>query len=237
MSGVPWIWAAGVLAVNHAGLTIAGLWPRSTLLGENMRRLPFHGNRCIALTIDDGPHPQITPRVLDLLDQAQAKASFFCVGKQVLKYPSIAQEIVRRGHRIENHSFAHRHYFSMMGIRSLHKEIDQAQKAIQGVTGYNPHYFRAPAGLRSPLLDPVLQRLDLKLVSWTRRGFDTVCHQPSTILDRLQNNMAAGDILLLHDGNSAMTPSGQPIILEVLPLLLLHLKQSGLHSVALPVSF
>lgn len=235
VTGIPWQFAMGAIVANHAALTLAGLWPRSTVLGLNLRTLS--SNACLAsqvsITIDDGPNPSVTPAVLDILDTANAKASFFCIGRAVKAYPDLAREIVLRGHGIENHSFSHHHHFSFMGMRSLHDEISKAQDCIAQCTGYAPVFFRAPAGLRSPLLDPVLQDLNLSLVSWTRRGFDTVQKNPEVILNRLETRLAPGDILLLHDGNCAATSSGKPVVLEVLPALLASIQNKGLHSVPL----
>ena len=234
-AGVAWPWAVGGLIANHAVLTIAGLWPRSTLLGSNMLRLSRAAcdAQQIAITIDDGPNPQVTPAVLDILDAANAHATFFCIGKAVETYPQLAREIVRRGHTIENHSYAHRHHFSLMGLSQLHSEISRAQNVISQVTGQSPVYFRAPAGLRSPLLDPVLQSLNLQLVSWTRRGFDTVATDPDKVLKKLERNLSAGDILLLHDGNSASCANGKPVVLDVLPKLLATVQTRGLCAVSL----
>lgn len=233
---IPWPAGAGVLVINHAGLTLAGLWPRSTLLGKNLSKLPVCRSNAarVAITIDDGPDPEVTPLVLNILDETNSKASFFCVGSAVLANPILAREIIQRGHTIENHSFSHRHFFSLMGIGSLRKEINRAQHAIADTTGYIPVYFRAPAGLRNPLLDPVLQSLDLKLVSWTRRGFDTINKDPAQILDRLESKLEPDDILLLHDGNCAISAQGKPVILEVLPKLLVTLKQRGFQAISLP---
>jgi peptidoglycan-N-acetylglucosamine deacetylase len=235
VAGVAWPWAAGGLLANHAVLTIAGLWPRSSLLGSNMLRLSQAACNAqqMAITIDDGPNPQVTPAVLDILEAANAHATFFCIGKAVETHPQLAREIVRRGHTIENHSYAHRHHFSVMGLGQLRQEIGRAQDVITEVTGRSPAYFRAPAGLRSPLLDPVLQGLNLELVSWTRRGFDTVATNPNKVLRKLEKNLAAGDILLLHDGNAASSPNGKPVLLDVLPKLLATVRTRGLHAVSL----
>ena len=102
------------------------------------------------------------------------------------------------------------------------------------VTGQRPSCFRAPAGLRNPFLEPVLHRLGLSLVSWTRRGFDTREGDAQRVLARLTRGLAAGDILLLHDGNAARTARGEPVLLEVLPLLLERLRADGLRAVTLP---
>jgi peptidoglycan-N-acetylglucosamine deacetylase len=232
-----WPWALGALVVNHLGLTAAGLWPRSTLLGPNITRLSAAAARenNIALSFDDGPNPEITPWVLDQLDQHHAKATFFCVGAKVRAHPALAREIVARGHAIENHSNVHSHAFSFFGMANLKRDIDAAQHTIADITGRAPQLFRAPAGLRSPLLEPVLARAGLALCSWTRRGFDTVEKDPARVLQRLENDLAAGDILLLHDGNGALTARDQPVIKEVLPLLLqrfqaMQLKPTTIHT-------
>jgi peptidoglycan/xylan/chitin deacetylase (PgdA/CDA1 family) len=101
------------------------------------------------------------------------------------------------------------------------------------VTGSAPQFFRAPAGLRNPFLDPVLVRLKLRLASWTRRGFDTVSADADAVMRRLASPLQAGDILLLHDGHAARTRSGRPVILEVLPRLLETLSARQLKSVTL----
>jgi len=116
-----WPWSLGPIAADHLLLAGIGLWPRSTLLGSNWRRLPREAaaGGAVALTIDDGPDPEITPRVLDALDQHATKATFFCIGERVLRHAALAREIVRRGHAIENHSQRHVHSFSLMGLRAL----------------------------------------------------------------------------------------------------------------------
>jgi len=107
-----------------------------------------------------------------------------------------------------------------MSPAGIAAEIERAQDTIASVTGQRPQFFRAPAGLRSPFLEPVLSRMGLRLASWTRRGFDTVNPDPGVVLQRLTRGLQGGDILLLHDGHAASTSSGTPVILEVLPLLL-----------------
>ena len=230
-----WPWALGAVLADHALLTAAGLTPRSALLGPNWTRLPdaAAGRRELAITLDDGPDPRITPRVLDLLDERGAKATFFCIGERVQRHAEIAREMVRRGHAVENHSQRHVNHFSLLGPRSLVAEIERAQDTIGITTGQHPLFFRAPAGLRSPFLDPVLSRLGLRLASWTRRGFDTVSTRTEAVLGKLTRGLAAGDILLLHDGRAALTGTGVPVILEVLPRLLDALAVADLTPVTL----
>jgi peptidoglycan/xylan/chitin deacetylase (PgdA/CDA1 family) len=231
-------WALGAVVLNHAVLTAAGLWPRSSLLGPNLTHLPAASvaRGEIALTIDDGPDAEVTPRVLDQLDQAGARASFFCIAERARALPALTREIVARGHSVQNHSHAHRHNFSLLGPRGMAAEIERAQATLADITGIRPSCFRAPAGLRNPFLDPVLHRLGLRLVSWTRRGFDTRETDPQRVLMRLCEGLARGDILLLHDGHAARGAQGRAVVLDVLPLLLDRCRGDGLRTVTLPAA-
>ncbi|WP_295642665.1 polysaccharide deacetylase family protein [uncultured Methylibium sp.] len=228
-------WALGSVVANHAALTAAGLWPRSRWLGPNVTQLPA-GRAArgeIALTIDDGPDPEVTPRVLDLLDAQDVRATFFCIAERAREHAALTREIVARGHSVQNHSLAHRHNFSLLGPRGYEAELSRAQQLLADLTGQRPTCFRAPAGLRNPFLDPVLHRLGLHLVSWTRRGFDTRERSADRVLARLTQRLAGGDILLLHDGHAARAASGRPVLLDVLPLLLAQARAAGLHWVTL----
>ena len=230
-----WPWSLCAVVADHLLLTAAGLWPRSRLLGPNWTRLPAAagGAGAIAITIDDGPDPEVTPHVLALLEQHGARATFFCIGERVARHPGLARQIVRCGHGIENHSQRHLQRFSLLGPRALAREIGCAQQAIAAATGEVAQFFRAPAGLRNPFLEPVLARAGLRLVSWTRRGFDTVNGSAPRVLGKLTRHLADGDILLLHDGHAARTAAGGAVILEVLPPLLAAVAAARLTPITL----
>ena len=230
-----WRWALGAVLANHGVLTLAGLWPRSHWLGPNWTRLPAAAaaRNEIALTIDDGPDSIVTPRVLDLLDRYAAQATFFCVGEKAARYPDLCREIVRRGHAVENHSQHHRHYFALMGYSGLMRELQAAQDTLAAITGRRSVFFRAPAGLRNPFLDPVLARLGLQLASWSVRGFDTRISNVERVKHKLLGGLRAGAILLVHDGNAARTSGGLPVILEVLPTVLSAAAAANLRFVTL----
>ena len=230
-----WRWALGAVVANHLFITAVGLWPRSHWLGPNWTRLPAAcaARNEIALTIDDGPDPLVTPQVLDLLDLHGVQATFFCIGDQAARHPDLCREIVLRGHAVENHSQRHRHTFSLMGQRGLLRELQAAQDTLSKACGQPPLFFRAPAGLRNPFLDPVLARLELKLASWSARGFDTRVGDATRVTRSLLCDLRAGAILLLHDGHAARTRDGVPVILEVLPTLLASAKAAGLRLVTL----
>jgi peptidoglycan-N-acetylglucosamine deacetylase len=234
-----WPWALSAVVSDHLLLTSAGLWPRSQWLGPNWTHLPLpaaesaQAEVAVAITIDDGPDPEVTPRVLDLLDAHGAQATFFCIGQRVARYPALARAIATRKHEIGNHSHRHLKRFSLLGLQGIGAEIGLAQQAIVDATGERPRFFRAPAGLRNPLLAPVLAREGLQLVSWTRRGFDTVSRSASVVLSRLTRRLQGGDILLLHDGHAARSTTGTAVILEVLPRLLSELAVAGLTTITL----
>ena len=227
--------AIGAIAANHFLLGLAGLAPKGAWLGPNLSRLPISARKkgMVAITFDDGPDPDVTPRVLDLLDRYGVAASFFCIGAQAVRFPDIGREIVRRGHAVENHSYHHYHRFALLGPASLRRELAEAQAVLTGLTGRRPRFFRAVAGLRNPFLEPALCRSGLRLVSWTRRGFDTLDRSPRRVAARLTKYLRAGDILVAHDGGSARTPSGVPVVLEALPRVLDAVAERGLRAARL----
>jgi peptidoglycan/xylan/chitin deacetylase (PgdA/CDA1 family) len=233
-----WPWALGAVAADHLALTAAGLIPRSRLLGPNSTRLPAAASvGAVAITIDDGPDPQVTPLALDILDAHAARATFFCLGEGVMRHAPLAREILARGHEIGNHSYRHLKRFSLLGPAGVSDEVMRAQQAIRATTGYQARFFRAPAGLRNVFLEPVLAHHNLRLVSWTRRGFDTLNGDATQVLARLTPGLRGGDILLLHDAHAARSAAGAPVIVEVLPRLLAALAQENLAAVTLAHAF
>jgi len=230
-----WPLALGATAANHAVLAGAGLWPRSRLLGPNWTRLPAAAAALgqVAVTIDDGPDPEATPAMLDALARCGVTATFFCIGERVERHPQLVRRIVDAGHAVENHSDTHRHAFSLLGPAALGREVARAQARIAAISGVVPAFFRAPAGLRNPLLEPVLVRQGLRLASWSRRGFDTVHRDPDRVLARLTRGLRGGEILLLHDGHCARMANGAPVGPVVLPRLLDVLRRRALVPITL----
>ena len=229
-----WPFICGSLFADHVVLAANSLWPQSPYLGSNLSRLPDDAARRgeVSLTFDDGPDPEVTPRVLDLLDQAGARASFFCIGRRVAAHPEIAQEIARRRHRVENHTWSHPNLFACYGPAAQRDQVDRAQETITEATGRRPAFFRSPAGFRNPFLDRELWAAGLSLAAWTRRGYDTLESDPARVAARLLRGLAPGDVLLLHDG-SALSDGGNRVALDSLPRVLDGLAARGLRSVPL----
>lgn len=228
-----WPLAVGSLVANHAVIAAASMTPRGRWLGPNITRVPAAPPGVLALTFDDGPDPDVTPRVLAALAQAGATATFFCIGRRAEQHPGLIATIRAAGHGIENHTYLHRSGFALGWSAGMRTDIALGQTALTAAGAVRPRFFRTPAGMQNPWLASVLAAEGLSLVSWTRRGFDTVTSDPRVVARRLVRRMGAGDILVLHDGNSARDASGQPVVLEALARVLERMASQRLRSAAL----
>ncbi len=153
------------------------------------------------LTIDDGPHPESTPQILDLLDRFGARATFFVVGKRVEEFPGVALEIVARGHTVANHSTTHPvRSFWAAGPGRTRVELDRCAGALARA-GVRPlPYFRPPVGLKNPWLHAALAERALACVNWSSRGYDRIL-KLDTAVRRIARQIQPGAIVLLHDGD------------------------------------
>ncbi len=205
-----WWWAVAASAAIAAGFCWCVLKPSSQWLGPVRRR---NDTDDILITIDDGPDPRDTPRLLDLLDRYDVKAVFFMIGEKVEQHPELAREVLRRGHEIGNHTMTHpQRTFWCAGPRRTRREIVQCHRVIKRVIGVEPRRLRAPVGHRNPFTHPVAHELGLEVTGWARRGFDAVETDVSRILHRILKNLAPGDIVLVHEGT--------PVASEVLEAVL-----------------
>ena len=215
----------------YHGLTAWGvLHPRSRLFGPNRSRLST-SERVVALTFDDGPHPDLTPRVLEILRARGVRATFFVIGSAVRRYPEIVRQIVRDGHELGNHTDEHSYGFWALPPRKLWQDVHQAQQSIETVGGTRCRWFRAPVGIKSCFLHPVLRRQQLELVSWGVRFLERGPHDRARMERRLRR-VAPGSILLLHDGHDRR-PEGRPGVVLALPLVLDVLRDRGYRCVPL----
>jgi peptidoglycan/xylan/chitin deacetylase (PgdA/CDA1 family) len=176
------------------------------------------------LTIDDGPDEHDTPRILDLLDRHQARATFFVIGEHAARHPDLVREMVRRGHTIGHHTHTHpAGTFWCASPRRLARELDAALTAL-GEAGVRPRWFRPPVGIKHLLLEPAITRRDLRCVGWTARSGDCHSDRPEDIVTALEPRLAPGSILLLHEG-----PSVRPAVrVRGISLLLDTLSARGL---------
>jgi peptidoglycan/xylan/chitin deacetylase (PgdA/CDA1 family) len=210
--------AAGVL---HAGPGLAPVVPPlGRALGVELRQ---EGAEGVALTFDDGPHPEGTPLVLETLREAGATATFFLAGEQVVRRPALAAEIVAAGHRVELHCFRHRNQLRLTP-RQLLDDADRAKEAIEHATGQEICAYRPPYGIFSASGLHAIRRRSWRPVLWSLWGRDWTRRATADSIARRATAAArAGDILLLHDadyysagGSWIRTAAALPLIIEVL---------------------
>jgi len=181
----------------------------------------------VALTFDDGPDAP-TPALLDFLREAKVEAAFFCIGKRVAANPELAARIVREGHLLENHSYAHSDATNFFTVARLKEDLTQAQTTIEQATGIVPRMFRPPIGLSNPRTFRAARTLGLTVVGWTAGGLDTMTTDPQRIVRRIVRRLKSGAIILLHDGG---IPREQ--LLATVKLLLDTLGSRGYEVVRL----
>ncbi len=151
----------------------------------------------IHLTFDDGPHPVITSRILQILKNYDQKAIFFCIGKKIEQYPEIVKQIIEHGHEIGNHSYAHTIAFDFMSTKKVIAELKKTNKLIEQYTDKPVRFFRPPFGVTNPNIAKAVNITNLKTIGWSIRSLDTV-KKKSTVLKNIHKAIP-GDILLFHD--------------------------------------
>jgi len=209
------------------------IWFLITAIGSFQIRLNYHFHSLnnnykivenhISITFDDGPNPEFTPKVLKLLKEHNAKASFFLIGKNAEKYPEIVRQIVANGHSIGNHSYSHSKNFGLFSTEKVAAELKKANSILKDITGKNIKMFRPPFGVTNPNIKKTLKNTGHFSIGWSKRSFDTTNLSEKKILSRIISNLKKGDIILLHD-SSAKT-------VAVLEQLLLTLPSHRLRSV------
>lgn len=227
----PHHWPTNILGiVGLLGFVfVAGFFPQWQVFGAAVVR----GARldAVALTFDDGPDPTYTPRVLDVLDAAGAKATFFLVGERASRQPEVARDIVERGHQVAFHGHAHR-WSLMVSPRRFAADFDAGMAAVRSASGVLPRFFRPPVGLIAPPVFAGLRRWGARMAAWSVRPFDGRGLDAASIVERVLSKVRGGDIVLLHDAPSASSGL-QPNAVDALPAILQGLGERGLAAVTL----
>ncbi len=155
--------------------------------------------RVVAVTFDDGPHPVMTPRILEVLKKHGATAAFFLTGTNAVKYPGIVKLIAEQGHEIGNHSYRHSWSFPLIKQKAMIEELDKTDTVIKEITGKKPEYFRPPFGVTNPVLAKALRRTGHIPVGWSIRSLDTLGKSRCSVLRRITGKLHEGAVILMHD--------------------------------------
>jgi peptidoglycan-N-acetylglucosamine deacetylase len=187
----------------------------------------------VALTFDDGPHPEGTPAFLDALEREGVKATFFLVGEQVAGRPGLAAEIVARGHEIGIHSYRHR-AATWLAPRAFREDLDRAVDAVALATGLAPRIYRPPRGVFTYSALAEVKRRGLLPVLWAADGRDwRRTATPESISGRIARLLRGGEVVLLHDSDFYASPGSWKNTLGALPLLLAAMDAKGLSPAVL----
>ncbi|MDD2679630.1 MAG: polysaccharide deacetylase family protein [Candidatus Omnitrophica bacterium] len=190
--------------------------------------------KLVALTFDDGPSPEWTPKVLDELKEAQVKATFFMLGDHVRRYPEIARRVLAEGHEIENHTYDH-HVLIYYKMDELEKEIKDAQDTIKDVTGVVPRYFRPPKAWLFSREKKKIEEMGYRIVLWSLNSKDWVTFHDKQITAYILKRIQPGDIILFHDSGGVFTAEGgnRKQTVKTIPRLVKKLKERGYRFVTI----
>ena len=212
---------------------LIGFWAILTVIGSFHIRWNYHleglhcnkntKNNWVAITFDDGPHPDFTPQILKLLSRYDAKATFFCIGKQVAQHPDIVKEIIAEGHTLGNHTYSHSQPFGFLSTKQVVADLQRTRETIQQLIGLETVLYRPALGVTNSHISRSVDQLRLQTIGWSIRSLDTTDRSKKNLLHRVTHRLKQGDIILLHD-TSAKT-------VEVLEQLLLFLQNNNMRSV------
>jgi peptidoglycan-N-acetylglucosamine deacetylase len=183
----------------------------------------------VAVTFDDGPHPQWTPRVLRMLASHRVPATFFVIGRKAEQWPEVIQAMIDGGHEVGLHSYEHDRLFALRSEGTVRSDLARGMAVLQSLTGRPPILFRPPIGHTNPRIARVAEQLGLVVVGWTVGGRDSSkSAKVRRVVERIRRRLANGTIVLLHD--SAELGDHEPAALQALPQIL-----DALRDMALPV--
>jgi peptidoglycan/xylan/chitin deacetylase (PgdA/CDA1 family) len=235
----PWLIGLPAAALAGAVTSFAAVNSRSQIFGPTVSKTasPLE----LALTFDDGPNPAITPLLLQLLDQYQAKATFFVIGRFVGECPELTREIAERGHLLGNHTHTHPNLF-WLPPQSVGDEMRRCQDAMRSATGREPAYFRPPYGYRNPWVVSRARQLGMQTVLWTLLPGDWKAPSTDWLAARMQPiarhaegaaKRQAGDVLCLHDGAHRALGGDRTRTLAALAYWLPRWRDQGLKFVTI----
>ncbi len=184
----------------------------------------------IVFTFDDGPAPEFTPQILDILKKYNVKAIFFIIGKEAEKHPELLKRIDAEGHLIGNHSYSHSNFIPFFRAKKLQNDFEKSRTIIGGIINKKPNYIRPPFGVTSPRYTKMMRKVNFVSVGWSFRSYDTTENDAAVLARKTLQAIAKNDkaILLFHDT--------MEVTVKALPKILEKLKSNGTEIASLSAS-
>jgi peptidoglycan/xylan/chitin deacetylase (PgdA/CDA1 family) len=228
----PLLVGVGAMVAYLGLIGVATLVPRLEVFGDVLWRVPGARGR-VALTFDDGPSPDTTPRILDMLRARGQRATFFVIGRKAEAHPELLRAMAGDGHAIGVHGYDHDRLYAFWRPALVEADIERCISIVQSATGGAPVLFRPPIGQASPRTFAGARGAGVEVVGWSLRGMDGLRGaKVSAVAERVKRGLAPGAIVLLHD--AAERDDYKPASLEALPSILDALDERGLRSVTVP---
>jgi peptidoglycan/xylan/chitin deacetylase (PgdA/CDA1 family) len=225
-------WVAWIIDVAFASMlvlvTVACFAHNAPIFGRVLEGTGVH-EPAVAITFDDGPSPDTTPRVLDALRDAGVRATFFVLGKHAERHPEIVERMVRDGHEVASHGYSHG-ILVFAPPQQITWELLRTQRLLQDAGAPPVRWFRTPHGFRNPFVVRVARRLGYRVVGWTKGVFDTALPGADVIAQRSLKALRPGAILLLHDADGA-GEGDRSQTAAALPAILAGVREAGLDAV------
>ncbi len=230
----PELYAAAALAGGGvlAGMTAGIFHPRVMLFGPGVWKGPT-ARKAVALTFDDGPHPHYTERIARILQEHRARATFFCIGREVEKHAGLARSLHAAGHQLANHTYRHNTAGDLFLASRLAEDLRRCQDVLAGVTGEWGKYYRPAVGIRNPAVHGAAKQVGMTVVTWTDAARDGAIAFTAKRARAMAQRARPGHILVLHDGSAHERSELREQTVQHLPLLLTELRERGLETVTL----
>jgi peptidoglycan-N-acetylglucosamine deacetylase len=222
-ANLPWFYLG--LALSYIGISVAMAFLPQSGFHYPVICCGDKGDKKIAITFDDGPHPEKTPLLLNHLKRQNVPAAFFLIGKKIEGNEELLRRIDREGHILGIHSWSHSNWFDFFTPAVMKRELASNAKAVAKSTGKTPLLFRPPYGVVNPMLARALKQLPLTVIGWSIRSMDAVANDHQKVMERILKGLHPGGIILLHD-HSGFTS-------EMIEILIEKTREAGYRIVSL----
>jgi peptidoglycan-N-acetylglucosamine deacetylase len=226
----PWLWWILV--------PLFGLYLIMLIIGSIFIRINFYlkalsrgekSEKVAALTFDDGPDSEITPKVLAILEKYNVQATFFIIGKKAKKNGVILRRMINQKHLVGLHSYKHGFFFDFYRKMDMEKDLLKTEDAITCIAGKKPLLFRPPYGVTNPTLATAVKNLDFKVIGWSVRSLDTTIKDAEKVSKRIIGKLHPGAVILMHDTQD-VTP-------EAVEKVVIRAKEQGYRFIGLEEMF